>query len=463
MVLDKFFFNILIRVILIVLTCLVLGIIIPHLEQGYYYTLTGIVALIVIQSMLLVTKVNKTNTDLEKFFASVKDCDSSVRFSEIIGNESFKKLYHRMNQLSAEIQRVKIENERSGLFLQSLIDQADIGLLTLTEKGECGILNKTTQLYLNLQSPRQFSSLHTKNPELLSILHNLQPGHEVLYKTVLDNHSRSLLIKASGIKFNDHYMKLVSLHDITPELDRKELDSWQKLIRVLTHEIMNSVSPIISLTRVISTYFKPQDKNTIFSPEKINQQIIDKTLQGLNTIEETGEGLLEFVNKYRSLTSLPKPDLNNIKIEGLFRNCIALMETNISHNIKISSIIESDDISVNADYAQIEQVLINLIQNAAAALLGTKKGVIQLKGYQNEEAVFIQVKDNGSGIPDEIIDNIFIPFFTTKKNGSGIGLSLSKQIMQNHNGTISVNSFPDKGSEFILQFSKSNLQVTDLC
>jgi two-component system, NtrC family, nitrogen regulation sensor histidine kinase NtrY len=172
----------------------------------------------------------------------------------------------------------------------------------------------------------------------------------------------------------------------------------------------------------------------------------------LNTIEETGKGLLDFVDKYRSLTSLPKPNLCRFPVDNLFMKCKLLMMSNISENIQIIESISPPDLAIEADFSQVEQILINLIKNSVEALSGRNNGIINLKAFKADESTIIQVEDNGSGIPHAIIEDIFVPFFTTKKSGSGIGLSLSRQIMQNHDGVISVNSSPDKGSEFTLKF-----------
>jgi signal transduction histidine kinase len=186
--------------------------------------------------------------------------------------------------------------------------------------------------------------------------------------------------------------------------------------------------------------------------ENIDHQIVSKTLSGLNTIEETGKGLLDFVDKYRSLTSLPKPNLSKFTVDSLFRKCKILMESNIPNSIKIITSVYPVDIALEADYAQIEQILINLIKNAIEALSGKKNGTIHLNAFYADIGTLIQVEDNGVGISGDIIEEIFVPFYTTKENGSGIGLSLSKQIMQNHNGTIAVNSAIDKGTTFTLKF-----------
>jgi nitrogen fixation/metabolism regulation signal transduction histidine kinase len=452
MLLNKFYINVFVRVTFIVLSSVVLGLVLPHLDRGYYYTLTGMIFLIMLQTWLLVNQVNNTNADLEKFFSSVQDHDSSVRFSENSKNNSFGKLHDRMNYLNTIIQNAKIENERTSQFLQSIVAHVDIGLLSFDMNGRIEIYNRAAKRYLKVQQPQQLSSLKTMNDEIFKIINTIKPGQEILHKMKIDNLLQSILVKATELKFESNVIKLVSFQDITNELDKKELDSWQRLIRVLTHEIMNSISPITSLTGVISGYFKKNDEENPVPLEKIDRQIVSKTLSGLNTIEETGKGLLDFVDKYRRLTSLPKPNLSKFTIDGLFSKCKLLMESNISNNIKITANVNPQDIGIVADYAQVEQILINLIKNSIEALSGKKNGTIHLKAFYTGDGTLIQVEDNGIGISNDIIEDIFVPFYTTKENGSGIGLSLSKQIMQNHDGTISVSSSPGKGSEFNLKF-----------
>jgi two-component system nitrogen regulation sensor histidine kinase NtrY len=452
MVLNKFFIKVLFRVTFILLSCVTLGIVLQHLDRGYYYTLTGIIFLIVLQAWLLVRQVNRTNTDLEKFFSWVHDHDTSERFPQDAGNYTFRKLHDRMNNVNAVIQNVKIENERTSHFLQSVVDHVDTGLLSFDMKGTIGIFNRAARRYINVQQPWHLSSLKPVNDELFNIINAIRPGQEILHKMKIDNLLQSILVKATELKFESNVIKLVSFQDITNELDKKELDSWKRLIRVLTHEIMNSISPITSLTTVISGYFKKKDGENLVPLEHIDHQVVSKTLSGLDTIEETGKGLLDFVGKYRSLTSLPEPDLSKFSIDSLFRKCKLLMESCISNNIKIVANVYPEDLSLVADYTQVEQVLINLIKNAIDALSGKKNGTIHLKAFYADGGILIKVKDNGIGISGDIIEDIFVPFFTTKENGSGIGLSLSKQIVQNHDGTISVNSAPNKGSEFTLKF-----------
>jgi nitrogen fixation/metabolism regulation signal transduction histidine kinase len=357
-----------------------------------------------------------------------------------------------MNHLNTIIQNVKLDNERKNQFFESVVNHIDIGLIAFDENGKIELYNRAAKMYLIAQQPRQLSSLESLNSDLCYIINTVRPGQELLHKIKKANHVQNVLIKATELKFENNIIKLVSFQDITNELDKKELDSWQKLIRVLTHEIMNSISPITSLTSVISGYFKNKDNAEPVMPEKINQNIINKTISGLNTIEETGKGLLEFVDKYRSFTSLPKPTPNKFAVDSLFQHCKLLMESELPNNIKIITNAYPQNIDLLADYAQVEQILINLIKNAIEAINNKIDGTITLKAFHGDEATIIQVEDNGSGISGDIIENIFVPFFTTKENGSGIGLSLSKQIMQNHNGAISVNSSPNEGTTFTLNF-----------
>jgi two-component system, NtrC family, nitrogen regulation sensor histidine kinase NtrY len=454
MVLNRFFINVLVRVVLITISCVVLGVVLQHLDHGYYYTFAGMISLILIQSWLLVNKVNQTNTDLENFFSSVQNHDSSIRMSENGECDSFRKLHDRMNNLSTIIQKIKIENERTSQFLQSVVAHVDIGLLSFDTNGRIDIYNRAAKRYFNIQQASQLNYLKTMNDEMYNTINIIKPGQEILHKMEIDNHLQSILIKAAELKFESNVIKLVSFQDITNELNKKELDSWQRLIRVLTHEIMNSISPITSLTSVISGYFKKDNTENHIPVKEIDNLIVSKTLSGLNTIEETGKGLLDFVDKYRSLTSLPKPNLCRFMVDSLFRRCKLLMESGISKTIKIHSSVYPEDLSIEADFAQIEQILINLIKNGVEALSGKKNGTILLKAFSADGSAIIQVEDDGYGIPGEIIEDIFMPFYTTKKSGSGIGLSLSKQIMQNHSGSISVNSVPTKGAKFTLRFPR---------
>jgi signal transduction histidine kinase len=264
-----------------------------------------------------------------------------------------------------------------------------------------------------------------------------------------------LAIKASIFKIGQKEIRLVSLQDIKNELDEKEMDAWQKLIRVLTHEIINSVTPVTSLTSTISGFFRKGDK--IAEAKDLTDENIREALTGLGYIEDRGKNLIDFVTKFRSLTKLPVPKFEEIKMAKLIEGINLLKRDELYANgIVLKCAVPQDDIYLYCDRSLIEHVLINLINNASDSILSTgasKDKIIEISGSAGEDRhPLITVSDNGTGIPDNLLENIFVPFFTTKEHGSGIGLSLSRQIMKLHGGTISVFSKPGIETVFSLVF-----------
>jgi len=255
------------------------------------------------------------------------------------------------------------------------------------------------------------------------------------------------------IKTEGETLNTITIQNIVREMERKELDSWQKLIRVLTHEIMNSVSPILSLTRSISAYFIKGKEDQPIQPMEINPDTVKKTVSGLHTIQETGEGLIDFVGKYRTLSRLPEPQFAPFKIETLFNRVKKLMQEEMEKkHISLKTTISEANLELVADINLVEKVLINLVKNAAEAMDQEVHGNIVLKAMKNQNSIVLQVEDDGTGIPADIMEDIFVPFFTTKTSGSGIGLSLSRQIMLQHEGTLSVYSIQGEKTVFTLKF-----------
>jgi signal transduction histidine kinase len=247
-------------------------------------------------------------------------------------------------------------------------------------------------------------------------------------------------------------MVILSLQDIKHELDEKELESWMKLIRVLMHEIMNSITPITSLSETLSNLYSKGD-SPVF-PEQITNKTIATTLQGLNVIKEQGKGLMSFVESYRKLTRVPEPDKKLFKVVDLM-NRVGILYNSLekSEQIKLSFSVKNPDLEIYADQNMISQVLINLVKNALEANENNSSGRISLVAeLNNSQKAEICVIDNGPGISEENLDKIFVPFFTTRQNGSGIGLSISKQIMRVHGGNLKVRSIPGKETVFCLSF-----------
>jgi len=260
-----------------------------------------------------------------------------------------------------------------------------------------------------------------------------------------------LSIYATGFVLHKQQLMLVAMQDIQGALEEKEMKSWQNLIRVLTHEIMNSITPIASLASTAHGLLK--DERECELPESLNETIGD-VRHALNTIEKRSKGLLTFIENYRKLTRIPKPDFKIVSVKDLFERVEHLMKDQFqAHSIEFKKQIDPLSLSLTADQALIEQVLINLCKNAVEALNGVARPKIKLKaGTDAHGNPVIKVIDNGRGIPEDVAGRIFIPFFTTRQQGSGIGLSLSRQIIRLHKGTIGVTSTPNEKTVFKLRF-----------
>ncbi len=278
----------------------------------------------------------------------------------------------------------------------------------------------------------------------------LKAGEKETIKLVDENDFIQLIIYATEFKLRDQRYLLVSLQNIQSELEEKEMEAWQQLIRVLTHEIMNSITPISSLASTVQTILK----NNLEEQTNLDSETFDDINSAVNTIQKRSEGLIHFVNSYRNLTKIPKPNFQIFQIISLFNRINNLMGSELKKlGINFHVSLNPKSLELTADPEMIEQVIINLIINAKQSLESKEDAEINLIASLDERGkILIRVIDNGPGIPEEVLEKIFIPFYSTKKNGSGIGLSLSRQIMRVHGGNIRVTSKPNEETVFTLRF-----------
>jgi two-component system nitrogen regulation sensor histidine kinase NtrY len=360
-------------------------------------------------------------------------------------------------------QQTRFEKQEHYHYLQTILHHVGIGLMTFREDGEVDLVNKTAKRLLKAARLKNIKSLRESNPPLVDTLFSLKAGEKALVK--IDNGEMELVIHAAEFRLKDHKYTLVSLQDIQGELQEKEMEAWQTLIRVLTHEIMNSMTPITSMAATVIDLLK-----SIYGQEAQGTQRTDKPVDpdtadtvadiemALKTIHKRSLGLTEFVGAYRNLTLIPKPNFKVFPVEELFARVEKLMEQKFREsNILLHWSVEPQTLELTADPGLIEQVLINLLLNAVDALQGAnahqkEPGVEMTGGLDEIGRVLIRVTDNGPGIVAEAQNKVFIPFFTTKKKGSGIGLSISRQIMKLHKGSIMVHSIPDERTVFTLKF-----------
>jgi signal transduction histidine kinase len=304
----------------------------------------------------------------------------------------------------------------------------------------------------NIHHIRNIKELKALNEDLPSVLLKMKAGDRNLVKIITDDELRQIAISATQFRMRGEEFTLVSMQDIHAELEEKEIESWQKLIRVLTHEIMNSMTPITSLiTTAQDVIFREEEKLKMNDLDEDDMEIIDTALR---TIKSRSQGLLNFVEIYRNLTRIPKPNFRYFEVIDLFDRAHELLKPKLDKfNIRCTVKVSPEDLKVTADPDLIDQVVINLLLNAIDAVKNIDHPEIKVFASMNNNGrVVINLKDNGHGIKPDILDKIFMPFFTSKKEGSGIGLSLSRQIMHLHKGTISVRSAQGEGATFTLTF-----------
>ena len=421
----------------------------------YFMTPFLLIILILIQIIYLIHYIEKTNRIVTSFLESVRFSDFSRTFQVEGLGSSFDTLKKAFNKVIEDFQKIRNEKEEHYFYLQNIISHIEIGIIAYQKNGTVEMINNAAKKLFGVQHLKNIQLLESWSPGIEQVLFNIEPGGNELQKIKIGEDTLQLSIHATQFIINEREIILVSLKNIQSEMEEQEMEAWQKLIRVLTHEIMNSIAPIASLTSTVNNMISDlalQVEKDL--KDKVEQENFSDIMDALNTIHKRSTGLIQFVEKYRNLTRIPKPNFSVYQVKQQFSNIHKLFEKEINEskiNFEISVVPEK--LEVTADEQLIEQVLINMVRNSIHALENVEKKKIRLKAFINNNGRrVVQVVDNGQGIIKEVGDKIFIPFFTTKTSGSGIGLSLSKQIMRVHNGNIKVNSLPFIETCFSLTF-----------
>lgn len=389
----------------------------------------------------IINNLNQSNRQIAFFFDAIRNDDSSLKFPTTIRQKSLRHLYQSLNSLNDRISEIKMQNAYLEKYYQTFIQHAATGLMAVNQNNEVEIMNEKAFEYIGMPSFTPLHLIPLKNPELFSILSEIQPGKAYTYKRHTGESQINLLIRSKEIHYGGKASKLISLQDIRQELDEKELESWQNLIRVLTHEIMNSIAPIVSLTGTLRKFFVEEGKP--FQSDQVDRETIENVVQGLDIIEERGSGLMNFVNNYRKLTRIPKTEFAPFQIrEWLEHICILLKEQLESRQINLELDIEPNVRDLTGDKKLLTQVILNILNNAMEALddIPENRKIKVSVEISKQNRLIIRISNNGPSISEDGIEKIFIPFFTTKENGSGIGLNLSRQILRLHRGNIYVES-----------------------
>lgn len=446
----NFRIQVIVRVLALSATAVLAGLLI--LTTRSYVAATVLTGAAVAQIVMLVGYVDKTNREVARFLQSVRYADFSQTFSSRSWGRSFRDLHDAISDVMDDFREARSETEQQSRFLQTVIQHVGIGLISFRSDGSVGLINNAAKRLLNVRFLKNVAALRSISHDLVRTMMEMRAGDRAIVKVVDGDEMLELAVYATQFKMGDESFTLVSVQDIQTELEEKEIEAWQKLTRVLTHEIMNSITPIASLA---GTVHELVEEGAGTGPDAgLTDETVRDIRDGVSTIERRSQSLLHFVQAYRSLTRIPRPDLQIFPARDLFDSLGRLFRSEmLESGIEFEMRIDPENLTLTADQQMIEQILINLIRNAAQALEGRSSGRIELSAFIGERSrAVVQVSDNGPGIEREAMDKIFIPFFSTKKEGSGIGLSLSRQIMRQHGGTISAVSDPGTRTTFRLRF-----------
>jgi len=423
--------------------------------SSYYFTTLLAVGIAIYQVIILIQFVETTNTLLTNFLESLRYSDFSRTF-EIKGlGYSFDRLTESFSIVIDDFRKVREEREQNYFYLETVVEHIGFGLISYREDGVVELINNSTKKLFKITSLKNLSELESFSPDLVAKLMTISNGESIMVKIHKQDTILQLAIFATEFKVADRLIRMATIKDIQNELEENEMESWQKLIRVLTHEIMNSITPIASITQTLNIMIK-EVRSTYSSaiPNNTELETIDEIELAIETIHKRSTGLLHFVESYRDLTRIPAPKFSIFSVRTLFENVKGLMKNEMQNlNIQYITSTTPENLELSADEQLIEQVLINLLKNAIQALEKTGNPRIELNAFIDLNGkINIQMIDNGQGILPEVLDKIFVPFFTTKPKGSGIGLSLSRQILRLHGGTLTAHSDPDVETVFTLKF-----------
>ncbi len=459
MVFRNFYVQVIVRVALLTVTIFLF----VNLFYSESYTFTKILlgAVFAIQLHYLFRYLNKSNREIIGFLKTIQYEDFSHTYSQHNTGSSMDELYRQFNDVIRKFREIRAEKEAQHQYLKTIVQHVGIGIITFDKKGEIQIMNAAARRLLGVGHLKNVNQLKSVSEDLINCIRELRTGGRDLIKIETDEEDDiQLAVYAIELSLRGEEFKLISLQNIQSELEEKEMEAWQNLIRVLTHEIMNSVTPISSLAATVETELDDFLENDGDASNIDNDSVEDIHL-AVKTIHNRSDSLIKFVSDFRNMTRVKHPELEENQIEDVLNHVLSLLKNDISESgIKLDLNVEPNDLKFIIDKEQIEQVLINLVKNAIQALVendddGKTDKTLKIKAWPGENnGANITIEDNGPGIEEDALKKIFIPFFTTKKHGSGIGLSLSKQIMRNHHGSISVKSALNVGTEFLLKFSQ---------
>jgi nitrogen fixation/metabolism regulation signal transduction histidine kinase len=447
---DRYRQRFVVQLALLLANCFVLMLLV--LTSAWYAVIVVSVVLLLAQVALIVRYLDQSNRAIARFLVTVKYDDVSQGFYREKAPESFRELGQAMEEVVSGLQKAKTEKEEQATYMRVLVQHIPVAVLAVMDDGGISLFNNAARRMFGLSDLQKLEQLKTFDRGLVEAIETLEPGGERLVRVVQDNGLLQLNISATSLKLSGRAEKIVSIQDIQGQLENQEMEAWQNLIRVLTHEIMNSVTPITSLAQTASETV--EELIAGLPQESDMQEDLQDTFDALDTVGRRGAGLMRFVESYRSLTRLPTANIRIFRLDGFLQRIETLMEDSFKQQgVDFHTSVEPESLELSGDPEMLEQAVINLLKNAQDAVAKVGNPQVSLTASLGTKGhIIIAVKDNGSGMDEETLSNIFVPFFTTKRHGTGVGMSLVRQIVRLHRGQVGIRSESGEGTEIRLRF-----------
>jgi len=423
-------------------------------ERDIFFLPLILVIVLVLQVFDFILYLNRSNREIARFINNLSHQDLSEKFETKSLGPPFKKLYKSLNNVVAELEKIKLEKEAQFNYLQIILSSIKIAIISVRDDDTITLVNDSAKDLLGIEENSSWLKVREQHPGLVAEIDQIKGRSNKLIEVDIDMGLKHLSVNVSLVVILGSRYRIITIQDIRSEIEQKEIESWHKLIQILRHEIRNSVTPIASMTETIVMLVEDQ-LGGAKKPSDLSEQDMEDIHSSIHTVHDRSERLYQFVEKYRSLTRIPPPIIEKISPGAIVKNIGELFRPELHEKgIQYQVEIKDDLIKINADPSLIEQVLINLVKNSIYALGGKENGVIRIDTRETKYHTYLCIEDNGSGFdPSQALD-IFLPFFTTKDDGLGVGLSLSRQIMNLHGGTLTAESNPGEKTIFSLVFNK---------
>ena len=400
---------------------------------------------ILAESGYLYMLVTRSNREVLYFFRALENDDTSINYSSSHRTRFTDELHQHLNSLNKAYREMRLSNEKREQYFSRILEQLSSGLLVISGTGHINHINDEVLRLLNLPQLTHLKALSQMYPGLYGSITEMKSldRSELELRERETGLKRVLALQVVDINLKGEDVRVVSIHDLSAGMERKEIDDWIRLIRVMSHEIMNSLAPITSISTTLKEVWAEHETHKAIGPD--SETTIQQTIKGLDAIAEQSEGLTTFFESYRVLSRIPDPVKKEFSVCSMFE----ILETLVTQNqenaeVHFSFRCTDSGLRIGADEQMLIQVMLNLVKNAVQAVEGVKPAEIEVLARQSENRILLEVSDNGGGISPEISDEIFMPFFTTRKKGTGVGLSYSRQVMAMNDGRIEFDSQPGK-------------------